>query len=87
MVSSFVAGGADFIGSHIAEHLVDLGRRVVVLDDLRGRSKECPDQEAFSGRIPLAYAVRIRSTQNLMHCSGLQKFEKGLAYYEDVIIR
>ena len=31
-----VPGGAGFIGSHVAEHLVKAGRRVVILDDLSG---------------------------------------------------
>jgi len=33
---TLVAGGAGFIGSHVAEHLVGLGHDVVVLDDLSG---------------------------------------------------
>ena len=35
-----VTGGAGFIGSHVAEHLVKMGRRVVVLDDLSGGYKD-----------------------------------------------
>jgi UDP-glucose 4-epimerase len=34
-----VTGGAGFIGSHVAEELVKMGKRVVVLDDLSGGSK------------------------------------------------
>ncbi len=33
---SLVTGGAGFMGSHVAEHLVSLGHSVVVLDDLSG---------------------------------------------------
>jgi len=36
MKTSLVTGGAGFIGSHVAEHLVKIGHRVIVLDDLSG---------------------------------------------------
>lgn len=38
--SSLVTGGAGFVGSHVAEHLLNMGHRVVVLDDLSGGFKE-----------------------------------------------
>lgn len=36
MHKSLVTGGAGFIGSHVARHLIQAGHRVVVLDDLSG---------------------------------------------------
>src|SRR5438128_768583 len=35
-----VTGGAGFIGSHLCEHLVALGKRVVVLDNFRNGKRE-----------------------------------------------
>jgi len=43
---SLVTGGAGFIGSHVAEHLLRMGHRVVVLDDLSGGYRDNVPEEA-----------------------------------------
>lgn len=40
MPTSLVTGGAGFMGSHVAEHLLRMGHNVVVLDDLSGGFEE-----------------------------------------------
>src|SRR5579862_2754018 len=40
MPTSLVTGGAGFMGSHVAEHLLKMGHEVVVLDDLSGGFEE-----------------------------------------------
>ena len=39
MITSLVTGGAGFIGSHVAEELIKLKHKVIVLDDLSGGFK------------------------------------------------
>ncbi|MGH3888626.1 MAG: NAD-dependent epimerase/dehydratase family protein, partial [Pseudonocardiaceae bacterium] len=39
-MKALITGGAGFIGSHLAEHLLDAGHEVVVLDDLATGSLE-----------------------------------------------
>lgn len=46
MKTSLVTGGAGFIGSHVAEHLVKMGHRVIVLDDLSGGFRDNVPPEA-----------------------------------------
>src|ERR1700758_2091155 len=48
MTTSLVTGAAGFMGSHVAEHLVTLGHRVIVLDDLSGGFRDnVPDGVEF----------------------------------------
>ena len=53
MAEVLVTGGAGFIGSHVVDHLVGAGRRVVVLDDFSGGFAENvhPEAECVEGSI------------------------------------
>lgn len=46
MPTSLVTGGAGFIGAHVANHLIDTGHQVVVLDDLSGGFEDNINQNA-----------------------------------------
>lgn len=46
--TSLVTGGAGFIGSHVADHVLALGHKVVVLDDLSGGfERNVPEDAIF----------------------------------------
>lgn len=44
---SLVTGGAGFIGSHVAVHLIKMGHKVVILDNLSGGFKENTPQGSY----------------------------------------
>jgi UDP-glucose 4-epimerase len=46
MPTSLVTGGAGFIGSHVADELISLGHKVVVLDDLSGGFEDNAPRDA-----------------------------------------
>src|SRR5579864_1300717 len=47
MPISLVTGGAGFIGSHVADELISLGHKVVVLDDLSGGFEDNVPRDAI----------------------------------------
>ena len=47
MPTSLITGGAGFIGSHVSERLIELGHKVVVLDDLSGGFEENVPRDAI----------------------------------------
>src|SRR5580704_5168268 len=47
MFTSLVTGGAGFIGSHVADELLAMGHKVVVLDDLSGGFEDNVPSEAI----------------------------------------
>ena len=47
MTVSLVTGGAGFIGSHVTNSLIEIGHKVIVLDDLSGGFEENINPEAI----------------------------------------
>src|SRR4051794_13077172 len=91
-----VTGGAGFIGAHVARHLLEAGRDVVVLDDLSGGYEEnVPDGSTFvSGSVVDAELVdelfRTHEFPHVFHLAayaaeGLSHFIRRFNYTNNVL--
>ena len=68
-IRSLVTGGAGFIGSHVAAHLLARGHEVVVLDDLSGGSAD---------NVPDGARLEVGSVLDVPQVEAL--FERGFDY-------
>ena len=96
MPVSLVTGGAGFMGAHVAEHLLRMGHRVVVLDDLSGGFPEnVPEGATFVEGSILDHALISRlfeqnSFNYVYHlgayaAEGLSHFIKRFNYNNNLI--
>lgn len=96
MPTSLVTGGAGFMGSHVAEHLLRMGHSVVVLDDLSGGFEEnVPSRAVFvEGSIvdhDLINSLFCRYSFNYVYhlaayaAEGLSHFIKRFNYNNNLI--
>lgn len=96
MATSLVTGGAGFIGSHVAQHCLQLGHQVVVLDDLSGGfTDQVPNGATFvEGSITdpplLARVFKEHNFDYVYHLAayaaeGLSHFIRRFNYTNNVI--
>ena len=93
---SLITGGAGFIGSHVARHCLELGHRVVVLDDLSGGfADQVPEAAEFvEGSVTdaacIARLFAERRFDYVYHLAayaaeGLSHFIRGFNYNVNLI--
>lgn len=96
MAASLVTGGAGFIGSHVAEQLIGLGHKVVVLDDLSGGfSDNVPGdatfvQESILDHVAIDRLFRKYRFTHVFHLAayaaeGLSHFIKRFNYNNNLV--
>lgn len=96
MPISLVTGGAGFMGSHVADHLLKMGHDVVILDDLSGGFREnVPDGATFvegsiTDRDLVSQLFERHSFDNVYHLAayaaeGLSHFIKRFNYTNNLI--
>jgi UDP-glucose 4-epimerase len=83
--TSLITGGAGFMGSHVADHLIELGHQVVVLDDLSGGFREnVPQDSKFIEGSILDYELvnRIFATHGFDYVYHLAAYAaEGLSHF------
>ena len=67
MKTALVTGAAGFIGSHVAEHLVRVGHRVVGIDDLSG---------GFTENVPTGVDFRVGSIEDEAFLDGVWRGQR-----------
>src|SRR5680860_1359164 len=91
-----VTGGAGFIGSHVADHLVKQGKEVIVFDDLSGGFKDnIPENSEFieGSILDIELLERVFRQNNITHiyhlaayaAEGLSHFIKRFNYNNNLI--
>ena len=84
-----ITGGAGFIGSYIAEKVIELGHRVIIVDDLStGNMENVPKEATFVGLDigqsialrKLTQLLREKNIQIIFHCASIPRTQYSVEY-------
>ncbi len=81
-----VTGGAGYIGSHVANNLLDLGHKVFIVDDLSTGNKKLIPQKAnfeqcnISDEKKLENIIKKNNFDAIMHFAGFIKVEESVKF-------
>tara|TARA_B100000029_G_scaffold489313_1_gene546947 strand:- start:858 stop:1844 length:987 start_codon:yes stop_codon:yes gene_type:complete len=81
-----VTGGAGYIGSHVANNLLDLGHKVFIIDDLSTGNKKLIPQKAnfeqcnISDEKKLENIIKKNNFDAIMHFAGFIKVEESVKF-------
>ncbi len=88
-ITTLITGGAGFIGSYIAEKVIELGHDVIIIDDLStGQIKNVPTEARFVGLDigqtialeKLTQLLRSNNTQIIFHCASIPRTQYSVEH-------
>ncbi len=80
-MSILVTGGAGYIGSHTVVELLNLGKEVVIVDNLSNASIQVLDRiEEITGKRPTFYQLDVADKQGLRQVFEKENIESAIHF-------